>query len=66
MWRKMQRKGLTTVDELGDVLALRFILAPVLQSGLSQGQYRAHQARPAPAARPPARCGPRPPPVPAA
>ena len=32
------------VEELGDVLAFRFILAPVLQSGLSQPQYRAHQA----------------------
>ena len=44
VWRKMERKGLAEVDELGDVLAFRFILAPVLQSGLSQPQYRAHQA----------------------
>ena len=35
VWRKMERKGLAEEDinELGDVLAFRFILAPVLQSG---------------------------------
>ena len=43
VWRKMQRKGLASVDEVGDLLALRIVVTP-RQSRMTRSAYQAHQA----------------------